>query len=184
MFKAWKQSPTRMGSPGWWRCQGCGILPGELQMPLSKSGFQFLDKTLWPRKSGEERVYSAYTSILLFSTKEVRTGTQAGQKAGADAEAMEGCSLLAGLLSLLSMEQRLPAQRWYQSQGDLPPWSLIKKMPYSWISWRYFPKWCSFLCDNSSLCQVDTKLASTAIMAGGHRNKDMRQQVTLHPVTG
>jgi hypothetical protein len=44
------------------------------------------------------------------SPKEVRTGTQAGQEAGADAEAMEGCYLLAcfswlaspGLLSLLS----------------------------------------------------------------------------------
>jgi hypothetical protein len=44
---------------------------------------------------GEERVYLAYTSTLLFITKEVRTGTQAGQEAGADAEAMEGCSLLA-----------------------------------------------------------------------------------------
>ena len=44
---------------------------------------------------GDERVYSAYTSILLFITKEVRTGTQAGQEAGADAGAMEGCSLLA-----------------------------------------------------------------------------------------
>ena len=53
---------------------------------------------------GEERVYSAYTSILLFITKEVRTGTQAGQEAGADAEAMEECYWLAspGLLSLLS----------------------------------------------------------------------------------
>jgi hypothetical protein len=29
------------------------------------------------------------------SLKEVRTGTQAGQEAGADAEAMERCSLLA-----------------------------------------------------------------------------------------
>jgi hypothetical protein len=47
------------------------------------------------KQVGEERVYSAYTSILLFITKEVRTGTQAGQKAGADAEAMEGCWLLA-----------------------------------------------------------------------------------------
>jgi hypothetical protein len=46
------------------------------------------------KQVGEERVYSAYTSILLFITKEVRTGTQAGQEAGADAEAMEGCSLL------------------------------------------------------------------------------------------
>jgi hypothetical protein len=44
---------------------------------------------------GEERVYSAYTSILLFITKEDRTRTQTGQEAGADAEAMEGCSLLA-----------------------------------------------------------------------------------------
>jgi hypothetical protein len=44
---------------------------------------------------GEERVYSAYISILLFITKEVRTETQAGQGAGADAEAMEGYSLLA-----------------------------------------------------------------------------------------
>jgi hypothetical protein len=31
------------------------------------------------------------------SPKELRTGTQAGQEAGADAEAMEGCSLLACL---------------------------------------------------------------------------------------
>ena len=37
------------------------------------------------------------------SLKEVSTGTQAGQEAGADAEAMEGCYWLAspGLLSLL-----------------------------------------------------------------------------------
>ena len=47
------------------------------------------------KQVGEERVYSAYTSILLFITKEVKTETQAGQKAGADAEAMEGYSLLA-----------------------------------------------------------------------------------------
>jgi hypothetical protein len=46
------------------------------------------------KQVGEERVYSAYSSILLFITK-VRTGTQAGQKAGADAEAVEGCFLLA-----------------------------------------------------------------------------------------
>jgi hypothetical protein len=47
------------------------------------------------KQVGEERVYSACTFILLFITKEVRTGTQAGKKAGADAEAMEGCFLLA-----------------------------------------------------------------------------------------
>jgi hypothetical protein len=47
------------------------------------------------KQVGEERVYSAYNSILLFITKEVRTGPQTGQEAGADVEAMEGCSLLA-----------------------------------------------------------------------------------------
>jgi hypothetical protein len=47
------------------------------------------------KQVGEERVYSAYTFMLLFISKEVRTGTQAGQEAGAGAEAMEGCSLLA-----------------------------------------------------------------------------------------
>jgi len=46
------------------------------------------------KQVGEERAYSAYTSTLLFITK-VRTGTQAGQEAGADAEAMKRCYLLA-----------------------------------------------------------------------------------------
>jgi hypothetical protein len=56
------------------------------------------------KQVGEERVYSAYISTLLFITKEVRTGTQAGQKPGADAEATEGLYWLAspGLLNLLS----------------------------------------------------------------------------------
>jgi hypothetical protein len=46
------------------------------------------------KQVGEERFYSAYTSILLLITKGCRTGTQAGQKAGADAQVMEGYSLL------------------------------------------------------------------------------------------
>jgi hypothetical protein len=36
-------------------------------------------------------------------------------------------------------------------------------MPYSWISWKHFLKGGSFLCDNSSLCQIDnTKPPCTA----------------------
>ena len=98
----------------------------------------------------------ACSSALLFITKEVRTGTQAGQEAGADAEATEGCSLLA-YFRLLSYRTQ------YASQGMDPPtrgpptWSLIEKVPHSWISWRHFPNWHSFLCDNSSLCQGDTQ---------------------------
>jgi hypothetical protein len=43
------------------------------------------------KQAGKERVYAAYISTLLFITK----GSQAGQEAGADAEAMEECCLLA-----------------------------------------------------------------------------------------
>jgi hypothetical protein len=49
-------------------------------------GFYFCTNIMTKKQVGEERVYSAYTSTLLFITKEVRTGTQAGQEAGADAE--------------------------------------------------------------------------------------------------
>jgi hypothetical protein len=67
--------------------------------------------------------------------------------------------LLTGLLPLACsacflIEPRLPAQRWHHPQGDLPPWSLIEKMPYSWISWRHFRNWSSFLCDNSSCVKL------------------------------
>jgi hypothetical protein len=58
-------------------------------------GFYSCTNIMTKKQVGEERVYSAYNSILLFITKEVRTGTQTGQESGADAEAMEGCSLLA-----------------------------------------------------------------------------------------
>jgi hypothetical protein len=64
-------------------------------IPCLSRGFYSRRNIMTKKQVGEERVYSAYTSILLFITKEVRTRTQAGQEAGADAEAMEGCSLLA-----------------------------------------------------------------------------------------
>jgi hypothetical protein len=71
-------------------------LENKLGSCLSQ-GFYSCTNLRTKKQVGEERVYSAYTSILLFITKEARTGTQAGQEAGADAEAMEGCSLLACL---------------------------------------------------------------------------------------
>jgi hypothetical protein len=83
-------------------------------------GFYSCTNIMTKRQVGEEKVYSAYTFILLFITKEVRTGTQAGQKAGADAEAMERCSLLACSACSL-IEPRLPAQRWSHPQGAFPP---------------------------------------------------------------
>jgi hypothetical protein len=71
----------------------CGDL-NENRLCLSQ-GFYSCTNIMTKKQVGEERVYSAYTSTLLFITKEVRTGIQAGQEAGGDAEAIEGCSLLA-----------------------------------------------------------------------------------------
>jgi hypothetical protein len=63
-----------------------------------------------------------------------------------------------GLLSLLFIKLRTT------SPGIAPPTMglltcdhSLKKMPYSWTSWRHFLKADSLLCDNSSLCQVDTQ---------------------------
>jgi hypothetical protein len=42
-------------------------------------GFYSCTNIMTKKQVGEERVYSAYTSILLFITKEARTGTQAGR---------------------------------------------------------------------------------------------------------
>jgi hypothetical protein len=87
------------------------------------------------------------------SPKEVRTGTHTGQELGGS----NGCRSHRGML-LTGLVSGLPSLLSYRD-GTTHPWSLIEKMPYSWISWRHFLKWGSFLCDNSSLCQVDTKPA-------------------------
>jgi hypothetical protein len=69
-------------------------------------GFYSCTNIMTKKQAGEERVYSAYISTLLLITKEVRTGTQAGREAGADAEpwrdVLYWLASPAPLLSLLS----------------------------------------------------------------------------------
>jgi hypothetical protein len=78
-------------------------------------------QTSWPRSKLERKGFIWLTLPYCCSLpKEVRTG----QKAGADAETMEGCSLLACLPWLaqpaLLKNPRLPAQRWSHPQGPFP----------------------------------------------------------------
>jgi hypothetical protein len=103
------------------------------------------------------------------SPKEVRTGTQAGQEAGADAEAMDGCPWMSmdGLLPLACsacflIEPKTTSTEMVPPTMDPSP-LITEKMPYSWISWRHFLKGGSFLCDNSSLCQVNHKHSCNCI---------------------
>jgi hypothetical protein len=53
------------------------------------------------KQVGEERVYPAYTSMLLFITKGSQDWKSSRSGAGADAEAMEECFLLACFLWLV-----------------------------------------------------------------------------------
>jgi hypothetical protein len=57
--------------------------------------------------------------------------------------------------SLIEPETISPGMAPLTMGWTLLPRSLIEKMPYSWISWRHFLEGGSFLCDNSSLCQVE-----------------------------
>jgi hypothetical protein len=111
------------------------------------------------KQVGEKRIYSAYISTV--SEQELTQGRNLRQ------ELMQRPwrVLLTGLLPLACSGCFLIERR-ATSPGMAPPatgWtllpleSLIEKMPYSWVSWRHFLKGGSFLCDNSSLCQVDTQ---------------------------
>ena len=71
---------------------------------------------------------------------------------------------LTGLLPLACSACFLIEPR-FTSPGMTPPtmgwalstWSLVEKMPYSWISWRHFLNWGSFLCDNSACVKLTQK---------------------------
>jgi hypothetical protein len=49
-------------------------------------------------------------------------------------------------------------------------------MPYSWISWRPFLKGGSILCDNSSLCQVDTQNQPVHPLSQREREREDREK--------
>jgi hypothetical protein len=113
------------------------------------------------KQVGEERIYSAYTSILLFITK----GSQDWNSSRSGSRSWcrgNGGMFFTGLFPLVCsacslIELRLPAQRWHHPQVDLLPWSLIEEMPYSWISWRHFPNWSSFLIITSACVKLTQK---------------------------
>ena len=121
-----------------------------------------LAQTSCPRSKLGRKSFIQLTCLHCCSSpKEVRTGTQAGREAGSWCRG-HGGMLLIGLLPLACsayflIEPKTTAQGWLHPQWALPPLIINDKMPYSWISWWHLPNWSSFLCDNSSLCQLDTQ---------------------------
>jgi hypothetical protein len=63
-------------------------------------GFYSCTNIMTKKQLGREGFIQLTFPHCCSSLKEVKTGTQASQKAGADAEAMKGCSLLACFLWL------------------------------------------------------------------------------------
>jgi hypothetical protein len=118
------------------------------------------------KQVGEERVYLAYTSTLLFIVKgtqdrnshRVRAWRQGlMQRPWRDVPYWIASS---AFLILFSYKTQDYQPRDSTTHNGLDPHPLIthfEKMPYSWISWRLFLKGGSFLCDNFSLCQIDTQ---------------------------
>jgi hypothetical protein len=126
---------------------------------LSK-GFYSCTNIMTKKQVGEERVYSAYTSTLLFT--KVSQDWNSSRSESRSWCRGHGGMLFTGLLPLACsacslIEPKTTSPGMVPPTGALAPWSLIEKMPHSWISWRHFPNGSSFLCDNSSLCQVDTQ---------------------------
>jgi len=140
---------------------------------LSQSGFLFLHKHHDQEASwGGKGLFSLHFHIAVHhhrkSGQEFTQGRNS--EAGADAEAMEGCYLLAspGLLILLSyrtQDYQPSYQGWSHPQWPSHPWSLIEKMSYSQISWRHFLKGGSFLCDNSSCVKLTHKTSECSVLA-------------------
>jgi hypothetical protein len=117
-------------------------------------------QTSWPRsKLGRKGFIWLTLPCCCSSPKEVRTGTQAGQEAGADWCRGHGGMFFTGLPHLACsacslIEPKTISPEMVPPTRALSPWSLIEKMPYSCISWRHFLNWSSFLCDNSSCVKL------------------------------
>jgi len=74
------------------------------------------------KQAGEEGFIELTLPHCCSSPKEARTGTQAGQEAGAEAEAMEGCFLLAcSACSLIEPRTASPGTAPHTMGWALPP---------------------------------------------------------------
>jgi hypothetical protein len=150
-----------------WHKASCRYPSDQVTYLLCLSqGFYSCTNIMTKKQVGEERVYSVYISRLLFITKRSQDWNSSRSKSRSWCRGHRGMFFTGLLLLACSacflIEPKTASLEMVPPTLGPPPWSLIEKMLYSWISWRHFLKWSSFLCDNSSLCQVDTKLASTA----------------------
>ena len=134
-------------------------------MPEGRACLRVSIQTSRPKsKLGGKGLFSLHFQIIVHHWRRWGQEPKQGRnlEAGADAEALEGTvySLLPLACSVcflieprtISTRVAPPTESWACLH-----WSLIEKMPCSWLSWRHFFNWGSFLADDSSFCQVDTQ---------------------------
>jgi hypothetical protein len=119
-----KHSPIDLHPQSFSACEKKDFMYFYVYECLSQ-GFYSCTNIMTKKQVGEERIYLAYTSTRLFITKGKLKLTQGRNlEAGAVAEAMKGCCLLACFpwLAQLAFLQNpgLPAQGWHHPQWALP----------------------------------------------------------------
>jgi hypothetical protein len=121
-------------------------------------GFYSCTNTMIKKQVGEERVYSAYTSTLLFITKGSQDWNSSRSGSRSWCRGQEGMffTVLLPLAcsSCFLIEPKITCSGMVPPTRGPPPWSLIEKMPYSYISWRHCLNWSSVLCDNPSCVKL------------------------------
>jgi hypothetical protein len=158
-----------------WRCSSVGyfdffpLVIFSLCLLLTYSGFLFLYKHHDQEAVGEERVYSAYISTLLFITERSQDWNS-GRSGSRSWFRGHGGMFITGLLPLACSACSLIEPKTTRP-GMVPPTRDTSLLITNWENvlqldlLEALPHWSSFLCDNSSLCQGDIKLASTTVKA-------------------
>ena len=147
---------------------GTRYLEKEWDQGLSKclnQGCYSCTNIMTKKQVGEERVYLAYTFHIAFHHQGSQdwNSNRSGNRSWCRGH---GGMILTGLLPLACSACSLKEPK-ITSPGMVPPTRGLSALitnwekPHIWISSRHFPNWNSFLWDNCSLCQVDTKPAST-----------------------
>jgi hypothetical protein len=134
-------------------------------------GFYSWTNIMTKKQVGEERVYSASTSTLLFITK----GNQDWNSSRSGSRSWcrgHGGMLLTGLFPLACSTCFLIESK-TTSPGMAPPTIGPPCLITNWenalqldLMETFCFNWSSFLCDNSSLCQVDTQNQSVQYPCG------------------
>ena len=145
------------------KTQSCGVqrdlFKGFMCCCLSQDFYSCTN--IMTKKLGRKGFIQLTLSTLLLITKGCQdwNSSRSGSRSWCRDH---GGMLLTGLLPLACsacslIEPKTISPEMAPPTRGPPHWSLIGKIPHSWISWRHFPNWSSFLCDNPSLCQVDTQ---------------------------